>query len=504
MSKRTIPGKQNSLVDLRLQELERQINQVLSGMPDSRLEAQRLMADVFGKTPSAEILHGVMQLAESSDKSEIQTDLERQVILMRLLVDLEIHGLTRPGALDRLTLDGASLRLPEMIHRVEEFRRTSEWNPPERGPTELTRLKKLRKALMPELTELQAFAVVIPRVMHLATAAREARLDGICFLAKKEADLFRRTFSEASDTCPDRLLLYAAALRWAIQNDLHTWSEIPPSERNLDSSDGGVDSRNNGLAKAESSPPVTLQDLKLELTAYHVLSKRLQAAQDTARSTGQDDLAQDLSATQQALFALYLQRTAAVRDPLGAALDEDDPAAAEAQARLLQKIQEAEEASATSGKPGKEEVLLEALTALRDGRMHHPEAKLPAGARSIQRERLRRRVLIGVTAMLTVLAMAVNVLLLMRGGQATPIEIQVGEFAAAMPLNTVISLGSTMFSEVSASTWESLPEEERVQRLQELGSLAREKGFKRVLLLDDSKNELARWSARDGVRIAQP
>ncbi len=202
MSRNAAPGGKKSLVDLRLQEIELQVDRVLAEMPDSRLEAQRLIADVFGKMPSAEMLHAFTQLAESTAKPEIQAKLERRLILMRLLVDLEIHGLTRPGALDRLTLDGASWRLPDLIHRVEEFRQTSDWDPPELGPTELNQLGKLRKALMPDITELQAFAVVVPRVAHLAAAARDARMDEIQFLTEKDVDLLHRAFSDASETTP--------------------------------------------------------------------------------------------------------------------------------------------------------------------------------------------------------------------------------------------------------------------------------------------------------------
>ena len=170
MSKNTAPWRKKSLADLRLQEIELQVDQVLAEMPDSRLEAQRLITEVFGKMPSAEMLHGFTQLAESTAKQEIQADLERGLILMRLLVDLEIHSLTRPGALDRLKLDGVSWRLPGLIRRVEEFQRTSDWNPPALGPVELNKLEKLRKTLMPDINELHAFAVVVPRVARLAVA----------------------------------------------------------------------------------------------------------------------------------------------------------------------------------------------------------------------------------------------------------------------------------------------------------------------------------------------
>ena len=504
MSSNAAPWRKRSLADLRLQEIELQVDQVLAEMPDSRLEAQRLIADVFGKMPSAEMLHAFTQLAESAAKQEIQTDLERALILMHLLADLEIHGLTRPGPLDRRKLEGVSWRLPGLIRCVEEFRRTSEWDPPALGPTELNQLAKLRKTLMPDTTELQAFALVVPRVVHLAAAARDSGLNEIRFLTEKDADLFQKALTDASETYPNRILIYAMALRWTIEEDLHAWAQIPPAERNLDESDGKPGSERDDLSTAEHSRPVVLEDLKLDMNAYHVLSKRMQAAQDTARSEGQDDLVQDLTTAQQALFAVYLQLTAAVRDPAGAAVNEDDPAAAEARARLLQEVQEAEESSTTGGEPGKEEALLEALKGVRDGRTHNREVQLPPGARSVKRERLRRRILLGVATALTVTAVTVNVLLMMRGGRAVPMEIKAGEFSAAMPLNGVTPLGSTMFSEISAWKWEGMSEEERVQRLEHLGSLAQKKGFSRVLLLDDDKNELARWSARDGGRIPRP
>jgi hypothetical protein len=296
-------------------------------------------------------------------------------------------------------------------------------------------------------------------------------------------------------------LLYAVALRWTIEEHLHVWARIPAAERSQDTPEDGSEGRSDGLSTADGSPEVVLEDLELDVNAYHVLNKRMQADQDAARSAGQDDLVQELSAAQRALFTVYLQLTAAVRNPAGETVNEDDPEAAEARARLLQEIQEAEESDTAPGEPGKEEVLLEALTALRDGRTHGPDVRLPPGARSLQRDRLRRRILIGVAAALTVTAVTVNVFLVTRGGRAAPIEVGTGEFIGAMPLNAVTPLGSTMFSEISAPAWKDMSADERVQRMEQLGSMAQEKGFKRVLLLDDEKNELARWSAREGVRI---
>jgi hypothetical protein len=490
-SQKTPPaGKQAALVDLRLQGIERQVEQVLADMPESRLEAQKLIGDVFGMAPPAEVLHGFTQLAESEDTPPVQVELERKLLVMRLLVDLEIHGLTSPGALDLQTLDGAAWRLPELVERVEAFRKTAVWDPPELGPSELNQLNKLRKSLMPEVQELQGFAAIIPQVADLLSRVRDRRTDDLPFFGAGDVTLFQGALAHDREERPNRMLLYAATLRRMIQEHLEAWSSIPAEDRAREAK--------TGVARRDH--PVSLEALKRDMEAYQVLSKRMQTDQDTSRSSGQDALVQQLSAAQQGLFAIYLQLTAAVRNPSGDVAAEEDP---EARARLLQQLEKAEQSSGQGGHE-KEDALLDALTAMRDGRNRVAEVALPASAGSVQREKLRRRVLVGVAAVLAVVAVAVNVFLMSRGGRATPIEVRAGDFRSAMPLNTVTPVGVTMFSEMSRNEWKAMPTAERDQRLQQLGSLAQARGFQRVLLLDQDKKELARWSAKNGVRILTP
>ena len=92
-------------------------------------------------------------------------------------------------------------------------------------------------------------------------------------------------------------------------------------------------------------------------------------------------------------------------------------------------------------------------------------------------------------------------MLMSQKGSPPPIAVKASEFSSALPVKTVMAIGPMMFSEIPSWSWEKLPDEERLRKVQEMGRLAEQKGFQAVLLVDDNKKELATWSARGGPRL---
>jgi hypothetical protein len=453
-------------------------------------------------TPSAEMLHALSLLADEDTIEEIRSGLGRKIVIMRLLVDVEIHVLTQHAELDLEALERATGTLPDLIHRAKEFDKEFEWADDSLGPRDQERLAKLKKELMPEIEYLQAFAVLVPRVAHLTRAAQEGRIDGISFLTKEDAALFRDALPGASEMPPNRICLDATALRWAIQEDLEAWDRIRPQPGSEEEAGEASDEAAAGWFGAEDLRLAILEHLKLDVNAYHVLMKRMQTQQDNARSEGADEVVQETSVAQRALFTIYLELTATVRNPAGKAATEDDEAAAAARDRLLRDIQEVEDAGMAPSEQVKDEMLLEALTAMRDHRNEPPEEVIPASARRKKLQKLRRYVLVALTGILAAVAVVVNVAFMVEGDKAPdPIQVQATEFTSAMPVNKVTAVGPMMISEVPAWTWEEMSTAERTRKVQEMGRLAEQEGFLGVFLMDDNKKELATWSERNGPRV---
>jgi hypothetical protein len=67
-----------------------------------------------------------------------------------------------------------------------------------------------------------------------------------------------------------------------------------------------------------------------------------------------------------------------------------------------------------------------------------------------------------------------------------------------MPLDTAARMGPAMYAEIPAFNWNAMDVEERTRRVDLLGELAAERGFHTVILVDESRTDLAYWSREDG------
>ena len=131
-----------------------------------------------------------------------------------------------------------------------------------------------------------------------------------------------------------------------------------------------------------------------------------------------------------------------------------------------------------------------------------PEAAAPAGEHDPASERRRKRILFSVAGVMLVLAVATNVVLFR--GKASPYRVPTEALSAVIPMKTVMPVGELMYSEVSGWLWDRMSDEERHEKVAEIGRIAMQQGFPEVYISDEERRALATWSQTEGVRLVDP
>jgi hypothetical protein len=131
-----------------------------------------------------------------------------------------------------------------------------------------------------------------------------------------------------------------------------------------------------------------------------------------------------------------------------------------------------------------------------------PEPATPAAEHDPAAERRRKWILFSVAAVMLVVAVATNVVLFR--GKASPSLVPTEALSAVMPMSTVMPVGELMYSEVSGWLWDRMSDEERHEKVAEIGRVAMEQGYSAVYIGDEQRRALATWSQTEGVRLADP
>ena len=353
----------------------------MANLPESKLEAQRLVADTLDMKPSGEMLYAITLLADKDTVDEIRSGQGRRIVLLRLLVDLEIHSLTQHAELDLEALERATGTIPDLIHRAKEFDKEFRLGRRHPGPARSGASGKAEEGAhagsRPPAGVRRSRAPGGPP--GPGSAGRTHR-QPCAFLSEEDVQRYSATRCPAPSSClPTASALTPPLCAGPSRKISEAWDCIRPQprmQRRRTSDDCRGSCRPAGSGRRICASP-SWSILKLDVNAYHALMKRMQAQQDAARSEGADEVVQETAAAQRALFTTYLELTATVRNPAGKAATEDDEAAAAARDRLLREIQEVEDAGMAPSEQVKEEVLLEALTAMRDRRNEAGEGDAP-------------------------------------------------------------------------------------------------------------------------------
>lgn len=482
-------------LDARAEKVEAGLEWIVERRPEGRRESQRLAAEALGLLPPPELLQALERLASPEGDTALASPLARAIMVHRVLTDLEARDFFQPTVLEPDLLGRCASVFPELQRRLEELHHALEWLSEDTGPRERETLEKLAGSLLPERDLLVACAVLAPRLERLARAATNGRIVSEPWLEDGEIELFSAAIPGRIEQTaePERALLDAAALRFAILEDLESWSLIrdvgePGLPEDGDQAAGSVVQQRENL----------LEELRADLTAYRVIAGRLQDRHDELRTAASIEEADRVARAKRDAFAAFTRLTAALREPSRAPASSEaseDPQRAEALARLLEEAERAD-AEAQAG-VSEEEVCLDALREVREGRTRG--ASLPPGVEELRRERRRRRRLIGVAAALLPVAVAVNLLLFLSAPTQPVTDPEV--FFTAVPVRQVVPVGAMMVSEVSSVTWGALSESERSRRVERLGRMAVEQGYASVYVVDERGAELATWNGEESAEL---
>lgn len=452
------PAEAESTIEGVLESLDA----VLAAMPDSFLEARRLITRDLGFDPSPEQLQTLLRMALDSPLSDEQQQLASSFVAVRVLADRAMRELFGRRRLRGGRVLEIAQRLPALLERARECEdRLRALLAHDGGPPAEARnfLLQVGDAMTPPREDLLTGLVLAPRLATFSTATSPDQLRRqVPGLEESEAFMVVAGLSEADATVggPSRVAADALALRTLLQEEL---------DRQEGEADGTAEPQHGRLRRLR--------------VACRVIVERLGRQGAAAVTAGLDDTAEELRRIGRTLYAQQLRLSPVLRDGAGdiveeAFADEQDGHAADETAFAA--------ALADLHGPSCDE---------RDD--DGPPSPPPAGR--------RRQVLIGAALALAVISLTVHASFLLsnRGtGEAT----RLSEIGRGLPVSAIEPAGSILVTEVAA--WSLLDETERLDRALEIGRRAADHGFEAAVLVDDRGVELARWSAKDGPQLVEP
>jgi hypothetical protein len=479
------------------QQVESNLDSLLTDLPEDAAAAEAHAAVALKLRPQPELMRALSLLARRGAAQPLLAQMVRKLVLLRLLVDTHLLNLTSSSNIEPTNLRAVSRSISTLVELVSALRLEFGTQLLDLQPRDAQQFNGLARALMPATDRLHSYGLLASMLEPLARAACDGSIRQVTHLKNREVERFTAGVQPGHEKGPaGRVILDTLALRCGMQADLESWQALPEPDP-IPAAPGSDQNRDHGeLPQLTGRHRELMERLQLEMSIYNVLLERIQYQQSATLASGDKAAFDEISSAQRILFSVYSQVAGVVRDPVPHHLQRDGDLET-ALDDLFDEVMESER----NGEQiqSEEEVYLEALTEMRDAQRAEPSARMSAGVDP--RKLRRRRQLLMVTAVvLAMVAAAVNYTLY-SSPVVTPAP-KLDVFAPAMPLDVAVPLGPVMYAEIPAFNWNSMSVEERGKRVALLGQLAQDKGFDAVLLVDESKTGLARWSRADGVTLA--
>jgi hypothetical protein len=473
------------LIEQDLDRLREEIDRVLAGLPERRLEARRRITCELGFEPRPEVLQTIVKMAQN-DRPGAAREIARRLLAVSVLIDRELKAVFEPRQIEIEILERSRNLLPELrsLAKREEdaFGRVVE----ALSLSDREFLLPIVEVLTPPYDVLLAAEVLVPRLQQMAECARTGELRAAfpVLTDSEVATLGAAVGSPGSVPAPSRVLVDATAMRTIIHDDLADWE----AQQIFDDEE---------LTESEEHHERLLRDK----AAYQVVARRLQEQLDNALVAGLDPFAEEMRQVKRNLFATYLKLSPAIRsDETGWGDDAD------AQLRLseevIERVREAEheaeqEAERVQGsRVVKEELYLNALDSMRKP-VEKPRDQ-PVVA-ELRRQRRRTRTLAGVAVILFI--SVVVVYLVLPGVSSMRTNVYPSTFQQTLPVTDVTIAGPMVFAEVSSWYWKELERPEKLHKLEELGKRAARRDYQMLYLMDEESEQLGVWSISKGARL---
>jgi hypothetical protein len=440
----------------------------LRDIPSSRVELRRRLEEQLGFCARVETIQAIARIAEIGEASA--EELCRRLFPVHVIAIEAIHEFWNSLPLQKAIRIGIE-EIEWLREAVDNVEVESAAVQSQVGRDHTERLRQLRVALIPPIELLQAAEVLVPPFERLVSAATQGCLEEeYPELSSTERGMLNAATGPSSGLLPDRATVDGIVLRVMIS-------------RHLDEATEFTEQLASRLLAAK--------------VAYRQVSKRLQAACADLRQQGHTERFDLADLVQKSLFGTYLRMARVLND--GAL--EPDADGQEETAGIREKIEDAEKAAeeVRAENDLKEKVVQEAVER---SSQPEPEPTVPAAEDDPAVERRRKRILFSVAGVMLVVAVATNVVLFRS--KAEPSRVPTEALSAVIPMKTVMPVGELMYSEVSGWLWDRMSDEERREKVAEIGRNAMQQGFPAVYISDEERRALATWTQTEGVRLTDP
>jgi len=471
-----VPSDGLASLPARIGKIRSVLDGILSGSTATMLDLKRRIAQELAIDPKPEALQALSAIRDISDPRG--RELGSRAALVHLALDASLREVWDADETDPATLRRGLDLIPDLLALTAKAEAAFVQAIGTVDRVERQTISRLHASLRLPEQPLLAALVVVPEIERLAQAARSGSLGEVApGLAPEEVNAIVAVSRvvPAGAARPDRAYVDAIALRVVIERDVAAWRSLPPED--------GADEAGTAARRQLRSR------LEAERTAHQVVSPRLDALR-SERYAARRVPELTLDRARRSLFTAYVALSQALAGELS-----------EAEEVVRERILEAEQAAAAvDAERAATQGLLRDATARADQPAAAVET-LPPDAADLARERKRRKLLVAVAACLVPVALGANVIY--YGGRRASRAPAPDFLSAAMPVQQVMPVGRALYSQVSTFLWEGMDATERRSKVDELGRLARGQGYQAIVLVDESRKELARWSVTSGAEIPE-
>jgi hypothetical protein len=464
------------------------VDKVLTKMPETSLEARRLITKELGFDPRPEELQTIMDMAGDDALMGLRRELPRSLLSLRVLAARELGVLLGENRLEVDRVKVAVALLPKIAKETErldeKLQSTSESMA---GLTAEDRdyLLNVGDVLRcPEKT-IRVALLLAPGLLRFQQIAMADNPDAETYgLSDYELAMIQSTL-QASTECrsqPSRICINALAMRSIMEDDLETWRETFADKLPQDE-------------EAQQARDESLQRLQDDKIAYQFISERLQKHQDMALIAGLNGFAREMREIARSLFAINLDIDGALREAMaqdvnaGGKIEDTEPPA--------RKPASEEDAEETPERPvSKEEIILKAIEKVEQNADQTREESRhePGDSRG---NKTRAWTMSGAAAVLLVVFALVH--LALSPAPKGRIEVSAADFKTDLRLAQVDSVAGMMHARVLG--WNQLSQAERMRSMEQLGREGAAKGFEVLYVVDEAGNPAATWTKENGVEL---
>ncbi len=470
------PG--TSTADSLLREAAAAVDTCLAEMPETFLEARRVITRELGLDPCPEQLQTLMRLSLESPLPDGLQELAKRFVRVRVAVDGRMRELFGKRRLRSEQLQELAETIPPLLEVARGCERDllAVLSDQDGTPAEhVDFLLQVGDSMRIPYEEVLTGMVLAPRLSAFAAATGvDALRLAVPSLSESEAVLATAGLSEADASAggPSRVGADALALRTLLREGLDRLEGRIP----VAAPDGPEPWPEPCAAEHREA---LLARLRRGRVAVRMVVSRLKKQQDAAVSAGLHDVAEELRRIARTLYAEELRLVAALR-----AECPEDGATGEGEATPAHDTWVDDSRSFAA--------------ALEDVRREAPGTPSVEQPPPTSSDRFgRRHLLTAVAAALAILSLTVHAV---GGGRGSAEEnLPLPEIRKSLPVTGLVAAGSILVAEIAA--WELLDDEERLERTARVGRQASDMGFDAAVLVDPRGIEIAHWSNGAGPEL---